>query len=184
MLTTTRPPNLEQYPPPLAPGESPAATPSRGPATAPPPSAVAGPVSVPQFRLLGLEDSFTRSRHAGPSEVSLNTSARRATRDNPDTNTRCHRQQGIDTSDAHYFRLHRFPEVLEKRSARLERDRLIHERSKLILEIEEMRGRGWVYQGMQGGKGEQLRRRRLDEGEERLKRSVPLSTVVHAATTT
>lgn len=80
--------------------------------------------------------------------------------------------QQLDTSDAYYLRLHRFPEVLEKRSARLERDRLIHERSKLILEIELMRGRGWVYQGLQGGKGEEIRRRKLHEGEERLKRCV------------
>ncbi|KAL8287057.1 hypothetical protein RQP46_004063 [Phenoliferia psychrophenolica] len=127
------------------------ATPSGS--TSPPPPAPPAPTDAvpvvaptPQFRALGLEDSFSRSRHGGPSE------------------------QQVDTSDAHYLRLHRFPEVLEKRSARLERDRLIHERSKLILEIEEMRGRGWVYQGMQGGKGEQLRRRKLNEGEERLKR--------------
>lgn len=76
----------------------------------------------------------------------------------------------IDTSDAFYHRLHRYPEVLEKRSARLERERLIHERSKLILELEELRGRGWVYHGSQGGKGEEERRRKIREGEERLKR--------------
>lgn len=76
----------------------------------------------------------------------------------------------VDTSDAFYHRLHRFPEVLEKRSARLERERLIHERSKLINELEELRGRGWVYQGAQGGKGEEERRRRIKEGEDRLKR--------------
>ncbi|KAM0754378.1 hypothetical protein T439DRAFT_376873 [Meredithblackwellia eburnea MCA 4105] len=102
--------------------------------------------TVPDFRLLGLEDSFSRSRHGGMTE-----------------------QQ--DTSDAFYLRLHRYPEVLEKRSAKLERDRLIHERSKLILELEDLRGRGWVYHGgARVGRSEEIRRRKIREGEERLKR--------------
>lgn len=85
-----------------------------------------------------------------------------------------------DTSDAHYHRLHRFPEILEKRSARLERDRLIHERAKLITELEELRSRSWVYQGAQGGKGEEERKRKIKERELRLKRwvaAVVLSTL-------
>lgn len=49
---------------------------------------------------------------------------------------------------------------------------MIHERSKLILEIEEMRGRGWVYHGNQGGKGEEERRKRIRDAEEKLKRYV------------
>lgn len=99
-------------------------------------------------------------------------------------------KQHIDTSDAHYHRLHRFPEILEKRSARLEREKLIHERSKLILEIEDLKGKGWVYtmgpgggstaegegrpgRGMgRGGKGEEDRKRKLKACEERLKRLV------------
>ncbi|KAM0788543.1 hypothetical protein ACM66B_001671 [Microbotryomycetes sp. NB124-2] len=75
-----------------------------------------------------------------------------------------------DSSDAYYQRLHRYPEVLEKRSARLEKERLIHERNKLALELEELRGRGWVYTGAQGGKSEEDRRRRIREMEERLQR--------------
>ncbi|CEQ42962.1 SPOSA6832_04855 [Sporobolomyces salmonicolor] len=76
-----------------------------------------------------------------------------------------------DTSDAFYLRLHRYPEVLEKRASRLERERLIHERSKLILELEELRGRGWVYMGNNaGGRAEEERQRKIREGEERLKR--------------
>ncbi|GAA5867301.1 hypothetical protein JCM1840_005018 [Sporobolomyces johnsonii] len=76
-----------------------------------------------------------------------------------------------DTSDAFYLRLHRYPEVLEKRASRLERERLIHERSKLIIELEELRGRGWVYMGNNaGGRAEEERQRKIREGEERLKR--------------
>ncbi|KDE04105.1 hypothetical protein MVLG_05475 [Microbotryum lychnidis-dioicae p1A1 Lamole] len=104
------------------------------------------PHSVPSYRLLDRagDTSLGRSRHVTGPET--------------------------DTSDAHYQRLHRFPEVLEKRSARVERDRLIHERSKLILELEELKGRGWVYIGAQGGKGEEERRRKIKEGELRLAR--------------
>lgn len=103
----------------------------------------------------------------------------------------------LDTSDALYARLHRYPEVLEKRASRLERERLIHERSKLINELEELRGRGWVYNPnnhhqnlgasssasaaggggaddktttIRGGRAEEERQRKLREGEERLKR--------------
>ncbi|SDA07417.1 BZ3501_MvSof-1269-A2-R1_Chr6-2g08519 [Microbotryum saponariae] len=108
------------------------------------------PDSVPSYRLLDRagDTSLGRSRHVTGPET--------------------------DTSDAHYQRLHRFPEVLEKRSARVERDRLIHERSKLILELEELKGRGWVYIGAQGGKGEEERRRKIKEGELRLARYVSL----------
>lgn len=79
----------------------------------------------------------------------------------------------MDTSDALYHRLHRYPEVLEKRASRLERERLIHERSKLINELEDLRGRGWVYTGnssAMGGRAEVERQRKLKEGEERLAR--------------
>ncbi|KAK4058552.1 hypothetical protein OIO90_000714 [Microbotryomycetes sp. JL221] len=76
----------------------------------------------------------------------------------------------VDTSDAFYQRLHRYPEVLEKRSARLEKERLIHERNKLVLELEDLKGRGWVYTGAQGGKSEEDRRRKIREMEEKLKR--------------
>ncbi|KAK4053500.1 hypothetical protein OIV83_001667 [Microbotryomycetes sp. JL201] len=76
----------------------------------------------------------------------------------------------VDTSDAFYQRLHRYPEVLEKRSARLEKERLIHERNKLVMELEELRGRSWVYTGAQGGKSEEDRRRRIREMEDRLAR--------------
>lgn len=124
-----------------------------------------GVLQKPAWRLLGVGDSWGRSRHAGAAET-------------------------VDTNDAFYHRLHRYPEILEKvrppplvsdivltrsvtqRSAKVERERLIHERSKLILEIEEMKGRGWVYHGAQGGKGEEQRRQRLAEAEERLQRRV------------
>ena len=124
-----------------------------------------GVLQKPAWRLLGVGDSWGRSRHAGAAET-------------------------VDTNDAFYHRLHRYPEILEKvrppalacgivltrsvtqRSAKVERERLIHERSKLILEIEEMKGRGWVYHGAQGGKGEEQRRQRLAEAEERLQRCV------------
>ncbi|GAA6059324.1 hypothetical protein JCM10212_005904 [Sporobolomyces blumeae] len=79
----------------------------------------------------------------------------------------------VDTSDALYHRLHRYPEVLEKRASRLERERLIHERSKLILELEELRGRGWVYVGNAsglGGRAEEERQKKIRQGEERLSR--------------
>ncbi|BGP38382.1 hypothetical protein JCM10449v2_002314 [Rhodotorula kratochvilovae] len=76
-----------------------------------------------------------------------------------------------DTSDAFYLRLHRYPEVLEKRASRLERERLIHERSKLINELEELRGRTWVYAGTSaGGKAEEERQRKIREMQERLAR--------------
>lgn len=111
-------------------------------------------------------------------EIQINQRRRGSSKFNHSPPTLTDGSLQVDTSDAYYHRLHRFPEVLEKRSARLERDRLIHERSKLILEIEEMRGRGWVYHGSQGGKGEAERRRKLSEGEERLKRSVSFSPPV------
>ncbi|GAA5862563.1 hypothetical protein JCM3774_001060 [Rhodotorula dairenensis] len=77
----------------------------------------------------------------------------------------------VDTSDAFYHRLHRYPEVLEKRAARLERERLIHERSKLINELEELRGRTWVYAGTSaGGRAEEERQRRIKLMSERLAR--------------
>ncbi|BGP23196.1 proteophosphoglycan 5 [Rhodotorula toruloides] len=77
----------------------------------------------------------------------------------------------VDTSDAFYLRLHRYPEVLEKRASRLERERLIHERSKLINELEELRGRAWVYAGTSaGGRAEEERQRKIKEMEERLAR--------------
>lgn len=122
-----------------------------------------GLLEKPSFRLLGTGDGYGRSRNTGRAEV-------------------------VDTSDEYYHRLHRFPEILEKvhslltteradregqRSAKAERERLIHERSKLILEIEDMRGRGWVYSGDQGGRGEVDRKRKLKEAEERLARFVP-----------
>ncbi|KAI5481653.1 hypothetical protein MNV49_002879 [Pseudohyphozyma bogoriensis] len=138
LFTLQLPPDVTEHLPPADEAPPPAPPPPLGEGAAPTPPPVLA------FRLLGVGDSFERSRHAGASE--------------------------IDTSDAYYHRLHRFPEVLEKRSARLERDRLIHERAKLITELEELRGRGWVYQGAQGGRGEQERRRRIKEGEERLKR--------------
>lgn len=85
----------------------------------------------------------------------------------------------VDTSDAFYLRLHRYPEVLEKRASRLERERLIHERSKLINELEELRGRAWVYAGTSaGGRAEEERQRRIKAMGEKLARSVfdgPLS---------
>lgn len=124
--------------------------------------------AAPRFRLLDPNQALSRSRHISSTDV---RSLHRLPRVHSLTSPPRSREQA-DTSDAHYHRLHRFPEVLEKRSTRLERERLIHERSKLILEIEEMRGRGWVYHGAQGGKGEEVRRRKLQEGEERLKRFV------------
>jgi hypothetical protein len=61
--------------------------------------------------------------------------------------------------------------VLEKRASRLERERLIHERSKLINELEELRGRAWVYAGTSaGGRAEEERQRKIKEMEERLAR--------------
>ncbi|GAA5834045.1 hypothetical protein JCM11251_003601 [Rhodosporidiobolus azoricus] len=76
-----------------------------------------------------------------------------------------------DTSDAFYLRLHRYPEVLEKRASRLERERLIHERSKLINDLEELRGRTWVYAGTSaGGRAEEERQRKIREMEEKLAR--------------
>ncbi|GAA5887344.1 hypothetical protein JCM6882_002498 [Rhodosporidiobolus microsporus] len=77
----------------------------------------------------------------------------------------------VDTSDAFYLRLHRYPEVLERRASRLERERLIHERSKLINDLEELRGRTWVYAGTSaGGRAEEERQRRIREMEEKLAR--------------
>ncbi|GAA5976468.1 hypothetical protein JCM10908_005511 [Rhodotorula pacifica] len=82
-----------------------------------------------------------------------------------------HAAAEIDTSDAFYHRLHRYPEVLEKRAARLERERLIHERSKLINELEELRGRTWVYAGTSaGGRAEEERQRRIKAMGEKLAR--------------
>ncbi|GAA5901201.1 hypothetical protein JCM8208_002301 [Rhodotorula glutinis] len=76
-----------------------------------------------------------------------------------------------DTSDAFYLRLHRYPEVLEKRASRLERERLIHERSKLINELEELRGRTWVYAGNSaGGRAEEERQRKIKQMQDRLAR--------------
>ncbi|GAA5933994.1 uncharacterized protein JCM15063_000527 [Sporobolomyces koalae] len=91
----------------------------------------------------------------------------------PSRNSRHAALAEIDTSDALYHRLHRYPEVLEKRASRVERERLIHERSKLIIELEELRGRGWVYTGSSsgtGGKAEEERQRKVKEGELRLAR--------------
>ena len=66
--------------------------------------------------------------------------------------------------------------MLEKRASRLERERLIHERSKLILELEELRGRTWVYAGTStGGRAEEERQRKIREMEERLARFVLLT---------
>ncbi|BGP14486.1 hypothetical protein JCM10213v2_002435 [Rhodosporidiobolus nylandii] len=77
----------------------------------------------------------------------------------------------VDTSDALYLRLHRYPEVLEKRASRLERERLIHERSKLIVELEELRGRSLVYAGTNaGGKAEEDRQKKIKGMEEKLAR--------------
>lgn len=93
----------------------------------------------------------------------------------PLTTTLTRSRVQADTSDAFYLRLHRYPEVLEKRASRLERERLIHERSKLINEIEELRGRTWVYAGTSaGGRAEEERQRRIREMEERLARCVCL----------
>lgn len=75
-----------------------------------------------------------------------------------------------DMSDAYYQRLHRFPEVLEKRSARLEVEKLISERNKLINELEELKGRGRVYAGVLGGKAGEERKRKIEEGEKKLLR--------------
>jgi hypothetical protein len=49
-------------------------------------------------------------------------------------------------------------------------ERLINERSKIILEIEELRARSYAYIPGQGGKGEIERNRKLKESEERLQR--------------
>ena len=45
----------------------------------------------------------------------------------------------MDLSDTAFLRRHRFPEVLEKRSKRRERERLVHERFKLKHTIERLR---------------------------------------------
>jgi hypothetical protein len=81
----------------------------------------------------------------------------------------------VDDSDAFYLRLHRYPEVLERRASRLERERLIHERSKLNNELEELRGRTWVYAGTSaGGRAEEERQKKIRGMEERLARCVLL----------
>ena len=46
-----------------------------------------------------------------------------------------------DLSDEAFARRHRFPEVLEKKSKRRERERLVHERQKLKHTIERLRSR-------------------------------------------
>lgn len=72
-----------------------------------------------------------------------------------------------DTTDAYYSRLHRFPEVLEKRAAKLEVERLIHERSRLILDLEDLKGKARVWSG---AKTEEERRRKIADAEVRLER--------------
>ncbi|GAA5834947.1 hypothetical protein JCM9279_007153 [Rhodotorula babjevae] len=156
LLTTRQLPDVTFHPPSTASSslEPPLALPSGGP---PPSEAVANDMpkqltkddaaEQPLFRLLGeLELLPPRgARHALPAEV--------------------------DTSDAFYLRLHRYPEVLEKRASRLERERLIHERSKLIIELEELRGRTWVYAGNSaGGRAEEERQRKIREMQDRLAR--------------
>ncbi|GAA5855820.1 hypothetical protein JCM8547_000372 [Rhodosporidiobolus lusitaniae] len=160
LLTTRTIPNLRRHPPPSA------ALPTSTTST----SAEAGPSAVqtglpgsevvaneaprqqkepeaPLFRLMNESELLPPrgARHAAPPEV--------------------------DTSDAFYLRLHRYPEVLEKRASRLERERLIHERSKLINELEELKGRTWVYAGTSaGGRAEEERQRKIKAMEERLAR--------------
>ncbi|GAA5823757.1 hypothetical protein JCM3770_005550 [Rhodotorula araucariae] len=163
LLTTRLPPGLTQHLPPSAAVQPvdprPADPTATGPPlSAPPPSeAVANDaprqavngraVDKPLFRQLDDMELLPPrgARHAPPAEA--------------------------DTSDAFYLRLHRYPEVLEKRASRLERERLIHERSKLINELEELRGRTWVYAGTSaGGRAEEERQRKIREMEERLAR--------------
>ncbi|KPV76595.1 uncharacterized protein RHOBADRAFT_52582 [Rhodotorula graminis WP1] len=154
LLTTRQPANVTIHPPSSA---SSSVEPLRPHPVPPSPDAVANgtPQQIavgdaaeqPLFRLLGeLELLPPRgARHALPAEA--------------------------DSSDAFYLRLHRYPEVLEKRASRLERERLIHERSKLINELEELRGRTWVYAGNSaGGRAEEERQRKIKEMQDRLAR--------------
>lgn len=52
---------------------------------------------------------------------------------------------------------------------------MINERSKVILEIEELRAKSYAYPPGQGGRGELERNRRLKDSEERLERFVSRS---------
>ncbi|GAA6011369.1 hypothetical protein JCM10207_008316 [Rhodosporidiobolus poonsookiae] len=153
LLTTRVLPNLRHHPPPnlvqaveVQPGPSTAALPGSEVVANDAPRQAQEP-ERPLFRLLAEDELLPPrgSRHAPAPE--------------------------LDDSDAFYLRLHRYPEVLERRASRLERERLIHERSKLINEIEELRGRTWVYQGTSaGGRAEQERQRRIAEMEDKLAR--------------
>ncbi|GAA5844185.1 hypothetical protein JCM5353_000276 [Sporobolomyces roseus] len=158
LLTTRLLPRLTHYPPTTSLPSSSSSVPAPAPAVPLPPDPITTTSTTggrgtnekkPLFRLMD-ETEFLPSRGSRHQPVA-----------------------SVDTSDALYHRLHRYPEVLEKRASRLERERLIHERSKLINELEDLRGRGWVYTGnssAMGGRAEVERQRKLKEGEERLAR--------------
>lgn len=63
--------------------------------------------------------------------------------------------------------------MLEKRSARFERERLVHERAQLVLEIDALKSRGYAatkHPNAVLGKGELDRRKKLKQLEDRLRR--------------
>ncbi|GAA5974254.1 hypothetical protein JCM11641_003357 [Rhodosporidiobolus odoratus] len=156
LLTTRKLTNLKDYPPPDALQR------------APHPIALgqAGPSTVPPSGLSADEAPRTQKEPEKPLFRPLKEGELL-----PARGTRHKSVPEVDTSDAFYLRMHRYPEILERRASRLERERLIHERSKLINDIEELRGRTWVYAGTNaGGRAEEERQKKIKDMEEKLKR--------------